>query len=164
MRGITVERKWVLCRVLSTSILRPYIFVGLGNLCRKYFNLLINLLISIWIWDLPTLWLRSSTLRIYFNEMLFHVANIYWGSVQLVKNLLATWETWVWSLGWEDPLEKETVFWPGEFHVLYSPLGRKESDKPEWLSLSIYVSCTVLGFWNISGNKTKLPALMELSL
>ena len=25
---------------------------------------------------------------------------------QLVKNLLAIWETWVWSLGWEDPLQK----------------------------------------------------------
>ena len=25
---------------------------------------------------------------------------------QLVKNLLATWETWIRSLGWEDPLEK----------------------------------------------------------
>ena len=25
---------------------------------------------------------------------------------QLVKNLPATWETWVQSLGWEDPLEK----------------------------------------------------------
>ena len=28
---------------------------------------------------------------------------------QLVKNLPATWETWVRSLGWEDPLEKEKV-------------------------------------------------------
>ena len=26
---------------------------------------------------------------------------------QLVNNLPATWETWVQSLGWEDPLEKE---------------------------------------------------------
>ena len=26
--------------------------------------------------------------------------------VQLVKNLCAMWETWVRSLGWEDPLEK----------------------------------------------------------
>ena len=26
--------------------------------------------------------------------------------VQLVKNLPAMWETWVLSLGWEDPLEK----------------------------------------------------------
>ena len=25
---------------------------------------------------------------------------------QLVKNLPAVWETWVLSLGWEDPLEK----------------------------------------------------------
>ena len=24
----------------------------------------------------------------------------------MVKNLPAMWETWVWSLGWEDPLEK----------------------------------------------------------
>ena len=31
-----------------------------------------------------------------------------WASllVQLVKNLFAVWETWVQSLGWEDPLEK----------------------------------------------------------
>ena len=28
---------------------------------------------------------------------------------QLVKNLPATWETWVRSLGWEDPLEKGTA-------------------------------------------------------
>ena len=27
--------------------------------------------------------------------------------VQLVKNLPAMWQTWVQSLGWEDPLEKE---------------------------------------------------------
>ena len=26
---------------------------------------------------------------------------------QMVKRLLAVWETWVRSLGWEDPLEKE---------------------------------------------------------
>ena len=33
---------------------------------------------------------------------------IVWASLvaQLVKNLSAKWETWVWSLGWEDPLEK----------------------------------------------------------
>ena len=34
-----------------------------------------------------------------------------WASLvaQLVKNLLAMWETWVRSLGWEDPLEKGTA-------------------------------------------------------
>ena len=32
-----------------------------------------------------------------------------WASLvaQLVKNLPAMWETWVRSLGWKDPLEKE---------------------------------------------------------
>ena len=34
-----------------------------------------------------------------------------WASLvaQLVKNPPAMWETWVWSLGWEDPLEKGTA-------------------------------------------------------
>ena len=59
---------------------------------------------------------------------------------QLVKNLPVMRETWIWSLGWEDPLEKGKVpipvFWPGEFHGLNSPWGRKESDMTEQLSLS----------------------------
>ena len=51
-------------------------------------------------------------------------------------------ETWVRSLGWEDPLEKERlptpVLWPGEFHELYSPWGRKESDTTERLSVYFF--------------------------
>ena len=54
---------------------------------------------------------------------------------QLVKNLPAIWETWIRSLGWEDPLERERlptpVSWPGEFCGLYSPRGQKESDTTE---------------------------------
>jgi len=61
---------------------------------------------------------------------------------QLVKNPPANQETWVQPLGWEDPLERERlptpIFWPGEFHGLYSPLGHKESDMTERLSLSLY--------------------------
>ena len=36
-------------------------------------------------------------------------------------------------LSQEDPLEKRkaTQFWPGEFHGLYSPWSRKESDTTE---------------------------------
>ena len=60
---------------------------------------------------------------------------------QLVKNLPAPWETWVRSLCWEDPWRREwlhtPVFWPGEFHGLYSSWGRKESDMTERLSLSL---------------------------
>ena len=38
-----------------------------------------------------------------------HLLNQYWASLvaQLVKNLPAMQETWLRSLGWEDPLEKE---------------------------------------------------------
>ena len=54
---------------------------------------------------------------------------------QMVKNPPAMWETWVQSLGWEDPLEKERlptpVCWPEEFHGLYSPWGHKEWDTTE---------------------------------
>ena len=60
---------------------------------------------------------------------------------QLVKNPPAMRETWVLSLGWEDPLEKgeatTAVIWPGEFHGLYSPWGRKESDTAENVSFLI---------------------------
>ena len=60
---------------------------------------------------------------------------------QLVKNPPAMWETWVRSLGWEDPLEKGKatpipVFWPGEFHGLYIPWDHKELDTTEQHSLS----------------------------
>ena len=59
---------------------------------------------------------------------------------QMVKNLPTMQETWVQSLGGEDPLEKgkatPPVFWPGEFHGLYNPWGRKESGTTERLSLS----------------------------
>ena len=58
---------------------------------------------------------------------------------QLIKNPPAMWETWVRSLGWEDPRRKERqptpVFWPGEFHGLYRTWGHKMLDTTEQLSL-----------------------------
>ena len=50
---------------------------------------------------------------------------------QLVKNPPAMWETWIRSLGWEDPLEKGKATHSGEFHGLYSPWGHKELDMTE---------------------------------
>ena len=54
---------------------------------------------------------------------------------QMVKNLPAMQEIWVQFLGWKDPLEKgklsTPVFWPGEFHGLYSPRSCKELDRTE---------------------------------
>ena len=57
---------------------------------------------------------------------------MYWHfPIQLVKNLPAIQDTWVWFLGQEDDLEKEmAVFLPGEFHgqrslVGYSPWAHR---------------------------------------
>ena len=66
-----------------------------------------------------------------------------WASLvaQLVKNPPAMRETWARFLGWEDPLEKgrlpTPIFWPEEFHGLYSPWGCKESGTTKRLSLSL---------------------------
>ena len=74
----------------------------------------------------------------------------------MVKNLPAMRETWVRSLGLEDPLPGEgngcplPVFWPGEFHGLYSPGGCKESDTTERLILSL-IECTVKELKQILG-------------
>ena len=47
---------------------------------------------------------------------------------QLVKNPPAVWETWVDSwvgkILWKRERLSTPVFWPGEFHGLYSPWGR----------------------------------------
>ena len=62
--------------------------------------------------------------------------------VQRLKHLPAMWETWVRSLGREDPLEKEMathssilawrILWMEELDGLQS-MGRKESDTTERL-------------------------------
>ena len=77
------------------------------------------------------------------GEGIGYLLQYFWAFLmtQLVKNLPAMQETWIQSLGWEDPMEKgmlpTPVFWPGEFHGLYSPWGRKESHTTEQLSLSM---------------------------
>ena len=67
--------------------------------------------------------------------------------VHMVKNLPAMQETWVQSLGWEDPLwrwewQTTPLFLPAEFHgqrslVGYSPWYGKESDMTEQLTQRI---------------------------
>ena len=67
-----------------------------------------------------------------------------WASLvaQLVKNLPAMKETWinpwVWKILWRREKQPTPVFWPGECYGLYSPWGHKESDRTEWLSLSLF--------------------------
>ena len=42
---------------------------------------------------------------------------------------------WVRKISWKRERLSTPIFWPGEFHGLYSPWRRKESDMTEWLSL-----------------------------
>ena len=60
-----------------------------------------------------------------------------WASLvaQLVKNPPAMQETWVGKIPWRRERLPTPVYWPGEFHGLYCPLGCKESDTTERLSL-----------------------------
>ena len=75
------------------------------------------------------------------GEGIGHPLQYFWTSLvaQLVKNLPAMWETWVQSLGWEDPLEKgkathsSILAWRIPWTV--KSWGHKELDMTEQLSL-----------------------------
>ena len=60
-----------------------------------------------------------------------------WASLvaHLVKKLPAMWGTWVGKIPWRRERLPTPVFWPGEFHGLYSPWGHKEVDTTEHPSL-----------------------------
>ena len=54
---------------------------------------------------------------------------------QLVKNPPAMQDTWVGKIPWTRKSLPTPVFWPGEFHGLYSQWGHKELDMAERHSL-----------------------------
>ena len=69
-------------------------------------------------------------------------------AAQLEKNLPAMWETWVQSLGWEDPPEEgmtthsSIVAWEITMEKEsggYNPWDRKESDTTEQLSTAQHI-------------------------
>ena len=76
----------------------------------------------------------------FFSKLLHHEYTFSYRVAQRLKRLPAMWETWVRSLGWEDPLEKEMathssilawrILWTEELGGLQS-MGRKESDTTE---------------------------------
>ena len=83
---------------------------------------------------------------------------------QTVKNLPAMRETWVRSLGWEDPLEKGTASHSNsvlaciEFHGLYSPWSRRESDTTEWFTFTFII----LYPWNNDHLSSRYMILVNL--
>ena len=83
------------CQILTT---RPP-----GN----SYKLCISLCLHKW----KPMWENTVVLKIYllFIFYLFSIKDIELNVAQTVKNPPAIRETWVWSLDWEDPLEKGTV-------------------------------------------------------
>ena len=65
---------------------------------------------------------------------------------QLVKNPPVMWgpgfHPWVGKIPWRRQRLPTPVFWPGEFHGLYSPKGRKES-------MFLMASRMVTPFWKV---------------
>ena len=73
---------------------------------------------------------------------------------QMVKNLSATQETQVGKIPWRRKWQPTPVFLPEESHgprslAGYSPWGRKESDKTEWLTLSLTAIFLLLSTWQV---------------
>ena len=95
---------------------------------------------------------RTPGFSILRHLLEFAQTHVHWASLvaQLIKSLLAVRETWVRSLGWGNPPEKGMathssilVFWPREFHGLYS---RQGSDTTEQLSLHFMSIESVMPF------------------
>ena len=80
---------------------------------------------------------------IYLNAI---TSGFPWGST--VNNLPAMWETWVRSLGWQDPLEKRKA--THSSILAWKILGSQESDTTEQLSLSPLVQFKLLFFLLLS--------------
>ena len=79
--------------------------------------------------------------------------------VQLVKKPPVMWETWVRSLGWEDPLEKGKVTYSSilawRIPWTVQDMGSKESDRTERLSLH-FTSKEINSEYSLEGLMLKL--------
>ena len=97
---------WLFCDSMDCSLKFPDSSVGKESACNAGDSS-------------STPWLGRSA-----GEGIGYPLQYSWASpmAQLVENSHAMWETWVWSLGWGDPLEKQKAthssIWPGEFHGL----------------------------------------------
>ena len=91
----------------------------------------------------PSIWYNWYSLLVKKKKWEILSSNFsLWASLvaRLVKNPPAMQETWFDSRVGRSPGEGKRpptpVFWPGEFHGLYSPWGRKESDTTEQPSVT----------------------------
>ena len=107
-----------------------------------------QLIFMCWLYVLLLCWIHllSPAVFVFLVELLVFCREGASLVAQMVKNSPAVWETWVQSLGQEDPLDKgmafHSVFLPGESHGQrslggYSLWGCKKSDMTKWLTLSV---------------------------
>ena len=75
-----------------------------------------------------SLWICLDSSHKWSNKI-YDCLCLTWASLvaQLIKNVPAMWKTWVWSLGWEDPLEKGKAT-HSSILAWRIPWGHKESD------------------------------------
>ena len=96
-------------------------------------------------------------ITVHIQWPIFHVSVCVYGAspvVQLVMNMSAMWETCVWSLGWEEPLEKGTathsnilvwrIPWKEETGRLY-PMGLQRV-RHHWVTFTCVHICVSLFF------------------
>ena len=62
-------------------------------------------------------------------------------------------DPWVRKIPWRRERLNTPVFWPGEFHGLYSPCSHKESDTTERLSLSLDINKSFRLAWKTFESK-----------
>ena len=73
-------------------------------------------------------------------------------------------DPWVGTIPWRRERLPTPVFWPGEFHGLYSPGGRKESDTTEQLSHTHKWTCTIQKCSHNCGELTGTGPSLEFCL
>ena len=110
----------------TSNFLTSLLWFLLAKDAKNYLSYVIFFLYQFW------------ALVVTLHQMSHVSLETVWASlvVQLVKNLPAMQEIWVWSLGWEDPMEKGPA--THSSILAWRILGRKESDTTEWLSLTIF--------------------------
>ena len=77
----------------------------------------------------------------YFLWLTFHqgVPGVLDGKKSTCSVERPGFDPWVGKKPWRREWLPTPVFWPGEFHGLYSPWGHRELDMTEWLSLKLNI-------------------------
>ena len=178
-----------LCNLCFGPALQASFWFPLAWDCSMFSILLRSVFTSLssWTSDLNCLllwvFLYASLSPLFFSYFIFLGSFAVWKSIKAVlallntksKNLPAMWETWVHSLGWEDPLEEGMATHCGILEnphgqrslVGYSPWVKKSQTGLKWLSMQGLITewsdydstLSCFGLWPVFSAKCK-PAIL----